>query len=85
LEDRLKTCEASRKDLAMDNKRLNDLLNANKMGFEEELREAVARVREEENKKYVFLSKSSEHKLKLSQDSLDALNKKNMSLLKLIQ
>ena len=46
LEDRLKACENSRKDLGMDNKRLNDLLNNNKMSYEQELRETVNRVRE---------------------------------------
>jgi|JI61114C2RNA_FD_contig_61_2161732_length_969_multi_2_in_0_out_0_1 hypothetical protein len=47
LEDRLKVSENSRKDLGMDNKRLNDLLNNNKMSYEQELRETVNRIREE--------------------------------------
>ncbi|MBS1889940.1 MAG: hypothetical protein JST59_01490 [Actinobacteria bacterium] len=85
LEERLKVAENSRKDLGMDNKRLNDLLNNNKMSYEQELRDTISRVRDEENKKYVFLSKSSEQKLKMSQDAQDALNKKNLNLLKVIQ
>lgn len=47
LEDRLKASESSRKDLGMDNKRLNDLLNNNKMSYEQELRDTVSRIREE--------------------------------------
>jgi len=33
----------------------------------------------------VFLSKSSEQKLKMTQDAQDSLNKKNLNLLKMIQ
>jgi hypothetical protein len=50
--------------MAFDNKKLNDLINQNRLAFEEEIRDITNRVRDEEQKKLNMLSRSHDQKLK---------------------
>lgn len=69
----------------MDNKKLNDLLISNRLQFEEQLRDAKNRAREEEIKKAQYLTKSFEQKLKAVEDSKEALNRKMQELHRALQ
>lgn len=47
LEEKNRSLEMTRKDLSMENKKLNDILISNKLSFEEEMRDMKNRLRDE--------------------------------------
>lgn len=61
----------------MENKKLNDILISNKLAFEEELRDLRNKARDEELKKNQMLSKTYEQKLKVLDESKEAVIRKN--------
>lgn len=61
----------------MENKKLNDILISNKLVFEEELRDLRNKARDEELKKNQMLSKTYEQKLKVLDESKEAVIRKN--------
>jgi hypothetical protein len=62
--------------MAFDNKRLNDLINQNRMAFEEEIRDITNRIRDEEQKKVAMLSRSYDQKIKTHEEAKDVLTRR---------
>ncbi len=52
-------------DLALENKKLNDILISNKLNFEEEIRDLKNRSRDQEMKKAQNMAKTFEGKIKM--------------------
>lgn len=67
LEEKNRSLEMTRKDLSMENKKLNDILISNKLSFEEEVRDMKNRLRDEEVKRSQQLTRSFEQKFKMSE------------------
>lgn len=75
----------AKRDLAMENKKLNDLLISNRLQFEEQLRDTRNKARDEEIKKAQYLTKSFESKIKMVEDGKEGLNRKVQELIRLVQ
>lgn len=75
----------TKKELALENKKLNDILISNKLAFQEEVRDLKNRAREEEVKKIQQMGKSFEQKIKMVEDSKQSIIRKNTELLRLLQ
>ena len=61
----------------MENKKLNDIVISNKLAFEEEVRDLKNRVRDEEIKKIQQITKGYEQKLKMMDESKEAIIRKS--------
>lgn len=85
LEEKNKALEMVRKDLAMENKKLNDILISNKLAFEEEIRDLKNRMRDEEVKRTQQMTRSFEQKLKMVEESKESILRKNQELLRALQ
>lgn len=85
LEEKNKGLEMARKDLAMENKKLNDILISNKLAFEEEIRDLKNRMRDEEVKRTQQMTRSFEQKLKMVEESKESILRKNQELLRALQ
>ena len=72
-------------DLALENKKLNDILISNKLNFEEEIRDLKNRSRDQEMKKAQNMAKTFEGKIKMVQESKELLNRKNQEILRALQ
>lgn len=77
LEERVKIAENAKRDLSLENKKLNDILISNKLAFEEEIRDLKNKAREEEVKKTQLLTKSYDQKLKVIDESKESIIRKN--------
>lgn len=58
MEDKCRGLEQSKRELATENKKLNDAVLHNRLTFEEEIRDVTNRLREEELRKSQFMAKS---------------------------
>ena len=70
--------ENSRKDMQVENKRIADLLQQNKLMYEEELRDLSNRIRDDENKKASLQSKSFDQRIKSAEEARESLHRKNL-------
>lgn len=68
LEDRLRVSENSKKEVGAEGKRLHDMMVDQQLSYEEEIRSAVSRVREDEARKYTANLKNLEQKLRGSEE-----------------
>lgn len=85
LEEKHKAAEMTKRDLSMENKKLNDLLISNRLQFEEQLRDTRNKARDEEIKKAQYLTKSFESKIRMVEDGKEGLNRKVQEMIRLVQ
>lgn len=85
LEDKLRLSENTKRDLQVENKRIADLIQQNKLLYEEQLRDLSNRIRDEENKKAHLQSKSFDQRIKSVEEARESLHKKNLDLMKQVQ
>lgn len=84
-EERAKQAEMMKRDLTLENKKLNDIIISNKLNFDEEIRDLRNRAREEELKKHQQIMRSHEQKLKVLEEGKEVLARKNNELQRLVQ
>lgn len=84
-EERAKQAEMAKRELGLENKKLNDIIINNKLNFDEEIRELKNRARDEELKKHQQIMRSHDQKMKVMDEGKEVLARKNQELQRAIQ
>ena len=71
--------------MALENKKLNDIIISNKLTYEEDIRDIKNKAREEEVRKSQAIAKSFEQRLKVLEEGKEAIMRKNQELLRALQ
>lgn len=82
LEDKNKSLLALKADLEQEVRHLQEAVMKTRLEAEEDLREAVVRVQEEEVRKFASQLRTVEQKLKVSEETRETMAKKNQELVR---